>query len=50
MANVLKTANFILLWMGPLPLGLAVLSSILRSRPALIPVRRDDGWVPGRGR
>ena len=49
MADVLKTVNLIL-WMGPLPLGLAVLSSILRPRPVRIPVRTDDGWVPGRGR
>jgi len=35
MANVLRTVNFIL-WMGPLPLGLAVLSSILRPERATV--------------
>ncbi|MGZ8652454.1 MAG: hypothetical protein ACXWX5_09810 [Actinomycetota bacterium] len=48
MANVLTTANLIL-WMGPLPLGLVILSSVLRLRPALVPVRDSGGRAPGRG-
>ena len=48
MVNVLRTANLIL-WMGPLPLGLAVLSSILRLRPALVTNRERGERVPGRG-
>ena len=46
MANVLRTAELIL-WMGPLPLGLAVLSSVLRLRPALVPSRHSGGRAPG---
>jgi hypothetical protein len=48
MANVLRTANLIL-WMGPLPLGLAILSSVLKLRPALVPIRDSGGRAPGRG-
>jgi hypothetical protein len=48
MDNVLRTVNLIL-WMGPLPLGLAILSSVLRHRPALVPIRERGGRVPGGG-
>jgi hypothetical protein len=49
MADELRTA-ILILWMGTLPLGVAILSSILRSWPALAPVREDDVRVSGRGR
>ena len=49
MAEELRTA-ILILWMGTLPLGVAILSSILRSRPALVPVRKDDERVSGWGR
>lgn len=48
MANVLRTANLIL-WMGPLPLDLAILSSVLKLRPALVPIRDSGGRAPGGG-
>jgi hypothetical protein len=47
MNNVLRTAELIL-WMTPLPLGLAALSSVLRLRPALVPIRDSGGRAPGR--
>ena len=47
MANVLRTANLIL-WMGPLPLGLAILSSVHRFRPVLVPNRVGTGSRQGR--
>jgi len=50
MANVLRTSILILTWMGPLPLGFAILSSIRRPRPALVPIRASGGRVPYRGR
>ena len=49
MEHVLRTA-ILILWMGPLPLGLAILSSILRPRPALVPIRASGGRVSGGGR
>ena len=49
MVNVLRTANLIL-WMGPLPLGLAILSSVHRFRPVPVPHRGCGGRAPGRGR
>jgi hypothetical protein len=49
MADELRTA-ILILWMGTLPLGVAILSSILRSWPALVPIREDDERVSGRGR
>ena len=49
MVNVLRTANLIL-WMGPLPLGLAILSSVHRLRPIPVPNRASGGRVTGGGR
>jgi hypothetical protein len=46
MANLLTTANLIL-WMGTLPLGIAILSSVLRLRPALVPSRHSGGRARG---
>jgi len=50
MNNVLRTANFILWMKTPLPLGLAALSSVLRLRPALVPIRNNGGRASGRDR
>ena len=47
MNNVLRTANIILWMMTPLPLGLAALSSVLRLRPALVPIRNIGGRASG---
>jgi len=49
MVNVLRTADLIL-WMSPLPLGLAILSSVHRFRPVPIPNRESGGRAPGGGR
>ena len=50
MNNVLRTATLIL-WMGPLPLGLAILGSILRPLPAPVAIRASGcERVSGRGR
>jgi len=49
MEHVLRTADLIL-WMTPLPLGLVALSSVLRHRPVLVPIRDSGGRAPGGGR
>jgi hypothetical protein len=47
MNNVLRTANFILWMMSPLPLGFAALSSVLRRRRALVPIQNNGGRASG---